>query len=91
MLYSNSMSHEFYQIMVGAPTMSLYSWKQLARWSLDYSCLSEKQQTEGHGILNKDWKEFCQDVVNNYGHLMAGDDLDETKAKEAYPSRESMT
>ena len=84
---SNSMSHEFYQIMVGAPTMSLYSWKQLARWSLDYSCLSEKQQAEGHKILDRNWREFCKDVVDKYGSLMNGDEIDEAKAKEAYPKR----
>ncbi|CAA9959621.1 hypothetical protein PTNB73_02435 [Pyrenophora teres f. teres] len=66
-LFSNSMSHEFYQIMVGAPTMSLYSWKQLARWSIDYSCLSDKEQKEGHNYLDESWESFCNDVVNTYG------------------------
>lgn len=83
------MSHEFYQIMVGAPTMSLYSWKQLARWSIDYSCLSEKQKVEGHAIFNKDWKEFCKDVVNQYDCLMMGDEIDKDKAEAAYPKRKS--
>lgn len=70
------MSHEFYQIMVGAPTMSLYSWKQLARWSIDYSCLEEKQKIEGHRILESDWTQFCYDVVKKYSPLMV-DGLDD--------------
>ncbi|KAH9877903.1 hypothetical protein J1614_003120 [Plenodomus biglobosus] len=90
-LFSNSMSHEFYQIMVGAPTMSLYSWKQLSRWSIDYSCLSEKQKAEGHRYHADSWKQFCKDVVEKYGVLMAGDDIDEEKAKIMYPSREPVT
>jgi adenosine deaminase CECR1 len=81
------MSHEFYQIMVGAPTMSLYSWKQLARWSIEYSCLSKEEQVKGQRYLNKSWKEFCEEVVNQYGDLMEGDQIDEAKAKMAYDKR----
>ncbi|KAH7377805.1 hypothetical protein BKA66DRAFT_571834 [Pyrenochaeta sp. MPI-SDFR-AT-0127] len=86
-LFSNSMGHEFYQIMVGAPTMSLYSWKQLARWSLEYSCLSPAEQAKGREYLDDSWKVFCQKVVEQYEDLMAGDDIDEAKAKESYPQR----
>jgi adenosine deaminase CECR1 len=74
------MSHEFYQIMVGSPTMSLYSWKQLARWSIDYSCLSDTEKLEGHKILNRDWETFCDYVINEYGGLMVGDEISK-KAK----------
>jgi adenosine deaminase CECR1 len=76
------MSHEFYQIMVGAPTMSLYSWKQLARWSIDYSCLKAPQKVRGHEILNQDWKEFCDFIVEEYGGLVVNDDIDDAKAKD---------
>jgi adenosine deaminase CECR1 len=77
--------------MVGAPTMSLYSWKQLARWSIDYSCLSNSQKAKGHEILTQAWKDFCSHVVRDYGDLMAGDEIDETKAKERYPQREEVS
>jgi adenosine deaminase CECR1 len=70
--------------MVGAPTMTLYSWKQLARWSIDYSCLSKKHQVEGHKILNEAWKKFCSEIVKEYGPLMEGDEFDEAKAKAKY-------
>jgi adenosine deaminase CECR1 len=79
------MSHEFYQIMVGAPTMSVYSWKQLARWSIDYSCLSKAQKAEGHRILNGEWKMFCEFIVKDYGKMMTGDEIDPEKAKGIYP------
>lgn len=49
--------------------MSLYSWKQLARWSIDYSCLSKEEQREGHIILDKEWKKFCTEIVEKYGHI----------------------
>jgi adenosine deaminase CECR1 len=77
------MSHEFYQIMVGAPTMSLYSWKQLARWSLDYSCLTDKEIIRGHKILSKDWKLFCEWVKEEYGNILVGGEVDEAKAQES--------
>ncbi|KAF2031189.1 Metallo-dependent hydrolase [Setomelanomma holmii] len=80
-LFSNSMSHEFYQVMVGAPTISLYSWKQLAHWSIEYSCLSPTQQAEGHKCLDDDWKVFCDHVVNEYGKLIVDGNVDDEKAK----------
>ncbi|KAL6709209.1 hypothetical protein ACN47E_002025 [Coniothyrium glycines] len=93
-LFSNSMSHEFYQILVGAPTMTLYSWKQLVRWSIEYSCLNEKQQIQGHQILESDWKQFCQDVVDKFGPLMAGDEVNKNVATGetdlAYPKRHQV-
>ena len=64
------MSHEFYQIMVGAPTMSLYSWKQLALWSIEYSCLTEEEKTKRYTIFKKSWKTFCENVVKRYGSLL---------------------
>ena len=84
------MSHEFYQVMVGAPSMSLYSWKQLARWSIDYSCLTPKEQAEGHKHLNQSWKEFCKVVVDTYGHLIrvnehGQDEVDPDAARASWP------
>jgi adenosine deaminase CECR1 len=80
------MSHEFYQIMVGAPTMSLYSWKQLARWSIEYSCLTEEEKQLGQQYLNNSWKEFCLTVVENYDELMVGKTMlsGSKKARAAY-------
>jgi adenosine deaminase CECR1 len=79
------MNYEFYQVMVGAPTMSLYSWKQLARWSIEYSCLDEDQKKRGLGILARTWQNFCQTVVevcdDKDTGLMNGDAIDEDKAK----------
>ncbi|PSN66413.1 Metallo-dependent hydrolase [Corynespora cassiicola Philippines] len=83
-LFGNSMSHEFYQIMVGSPSISLHSWKQLAIWSLEYSCLSEKEVQQGKSYYEQSWTQFCRQVVNRYGRLMAGDKIIEDVAKAAY-------
>ena len=88
---SNSMSHEFYQVMVGAPTMSLYSWKQLARWSIDYSCLSKEDQAKSHTYFDQSWTEFCKAIVDKYDKLlMVGDKVDKGKAEKAYPPRKKL-
>ncbi|PVH97542.1 Metallo-dependent hydrolase [Periconia macrospinosa] len=68
-LFSNSMSHEFYQIMVGSPTISVHSWKQLALWSLEYSCLSEEEKEQGKIYFMDAWNDFCDHVVRKYDHL----------------------
>jgi adenosine deaminase CECR1 len=86
------MSHEFYQIMVGAPSITIHSWKQLALWSLEYSCLSEPEKERGKTIFLKSWKEFCEFIVAEYGKLgnfgegVAEYDftIDTEKANEAY-------
>lgn len=78
------MSHEFYQIMVGAPSMSLYSWKQLARWSIEYSCLSSPEQQQGYAILEKAWKDFSALVVQKCEGIMKGDEVDEAVQPEMF-------
>ncbi|KAF2011323.1 Metallo-dependent hydrolase [Aaosphaeria arxii CBS 175.79] len=88
-LFSNSMSHEFYQIMVGAPTITIHSWKQLALWSLEYSCLSEQERKEGAELLLDSWEQFCRDVVKDYERLMDGDKINVEEAHKAYEAKHS--
>lgn len=76
------MSHEFYQIMVGAPTMSLYSWKQLAQWSIDYSCLSEDEKTRAHEIFKQSWRQFCKFIVEECGDMFGEKESEEIGEKE---------
>jgi adenosine deaminase CECR1 len=64
--------------------MSLYSWKQLALWSIEYSCLNDEQKTKGKRILMETWVGFCTEIVEEYGELLDGEELDETKAEKAY-------
>jgi adenosine deaminase CECR1 len=78
------MSHEFYQIMVGAPTMSLYSWKQLALWSIEYSCLTKQEKIEGYAIFDRSWKAFCEKVVVQYETLLQDDKIKSQMTKEDY-------
>ncbi|KAF2453143.1 hypothetical protein BDY21DRAFT_141847 [Lineolata rhizophorae] len=75
-LFSSSLSHEYYQVMVGSPTMSVHGWRQLIEWSIQYSCLSDAQKVDGEKIFARDWKGFCQWVVDEYGAYADGLDIE---------------
>ncbi|KAK6431572.1 hypothetical protein LTR95_012267 [Oleoguttula sp. CCFEE 5521] len=66
-LFRSSISHEFYQVMVGDPRMTLHGWKQLAEWSLEHACLNENEVARGLQILRADWEIYCQWIVDTYG------------------------
>lgn len=53
--------------MVGTPTMSLHGWRQLAEWSIEYSCLSEAEKRTAREIFARDWEAFCEMIVAEYG------------------------
>lgn len=61
------MNHEFYQVMVGTPSMTVHGWRQLAEWSIKYSCLNKEQMEDGFRIFKERWEMFCQMIVEEYG------------------------
>ena len=63
---SSSLSHEFYQVMVGDPRMTIHGWKQLAEWSIEHSCLDERQIRQAKEIHARDWEQFCKSIVEKY-------------------------
>ena len=63
---SNSVSYEFYQIMVGSPTMSLHGWRQLAEWSIQYSCLTTAEKEEAFSIFSREWEVFCGWIIEEF-------------------------
>ncbi|KAL1626864.1 hypothetical protein SLS56_006592 [Neofusicoccum ribis] len=65
-LFRADMNHEFYQVMVGTPIMSVHGWRQLAEWSIKYSCIDEEQQEDGLRIFKERWEIFCQWIVEEY-------------------------
>ncbi|KAG4426393.1 hypothetical protein IFR04_000576 [Cadophora malorum] len=68
--YKSSLSHDFYQVMIGAESMSLQGWKQLAKWSLDHSCMDPEQMKAVTAEWTRKWDEFCQWIVDEYGPMM---------------------
>jgi adenosine deaminase CECR1 len=55
--------------MVGSPSMNIHGWRQLAEWSIEYSCLSAAEKKKAKDIFKKQWEEFCQWIVKEYGEF----------------------
>jgi len=66
-LFSNTVSYEFYQIMVGAPTMNIHGWRQLAEWSIEFSCLNNADKSRAMDIFRQEWEEFCVWIDKEFG------------------------
>lgn len=60
---SSTLSHDFYQVMIGKSNMSLYGWKQLIEWSLQHSCLSKDEYASIHGEWDHQWDKFLDWVI----------------------------
>lgn len=58
------MAHEFYQVMAGSAGPSIRLWKQLALWSIEYSCLSEAEIAEGTRLYHSEYESFLKSVVS---------------------------
>ncbi|KAH8811980.1 adenosine deaminase family protein-like protein [Xylogone sp. PMI_703] len=65
--YRSSLSHDFYQVMIGSNAMDLYGWKQLIIWSLEKSCMSDAERESVTREWEVRWDEFCQWIVKEYG------------------------
>ncbi|KAG8670018.1 hypothetical protein FPOAC2_09360 [Fusarium poae] len=66
-LFRSSLSHDFYQVMVGKADMGLFGWKQLVLWSLEHACLSDSEQSAVVRDWEQKWKEFVDWVITTYG------------------------
>ncbi|KKO96942.1 hypothetical protein THAR02_10950 [Trichoderma harzianum] len=69
-LFRSSLSHDFYQVMVGKADMGLFGWKQLAMWSIDHACLNEEEREIMRYEWNQQWNEFLKWVKTTYGDLI---------------------
>lgn len=61
------MSHDWYQVLVGDGEMDLRGWRQLAEWSLEYSCMTAGEREEALRVFGQEWEKFCGWVVETYG------------------------
>lgn len=68
--YKSSLSHDFYQTMIGSESMSLQGWKQLAEWSLEHSCMDSEEKAAVTEEWTRRWQEFCVWIVAEYGPML---------------------
>ncbi|KAM3554552.1 hypothetical protein ARSEF4850_006409 [Beauveria asiatica] len=66
-LFKSSLSHDFYQVLVGKADMGLYGWKQLVLWSIEHACLSDDERGAVLQQWERMWEDFLQWVVKAYG------------------------
>lgn len=72
--FRSSLSHDFYQAMVGKTDMSLHGWRQLIEWSLEHSCMSKAELAAVRAEWEKRWEEFLDWVIAEYGDVQALED-----------------
>lgn len=48
--------------------MTLFGWRQLIEWSMEHSCLSEKEYAKIHEDWLKKWNIFLADVIKEFGN-----------------------
>lgn len=66
-LFQSSLSHDFYQVLVGKSDMGLYGWRQLAEWSLTHSCFSSPaDQARARANWLNEWQDFVQWLLQEY-------------------------
>ncbi|KAI0907382.1 hypothetical protein F4823DRAFT_626366 [Ustulina deusta] len=62
-LFQSTLSHDFYEVMAGNKNINLYGWKQLARWSIEHSCLSPDELTRTLAEWEKRWQDFITAIT----------------------------
>ena len=68
--HRSSLSHDFYQVMIGSEAMTLLGWKQLAKWSLEHSCMGDGERKAATEVWEEKWREFCEWIVMEYGEML---------------------
>ncbi|RDA85481.1 hypothetical protein CP532_0013 [Ophiocordyceps camponoti-leonardi (nom. inval.)] len=66
-LFRSTLSHDFYQVMVGKADMDLFGWKQLALWSIEHACLDGEERETMTARWETSWDEFLLWLVDRYG------------------------
>ncbi|KAI0417807.1 hypothetical protein F5X98DRAFT_363528 [Xylaria grammica] len=66
-LFKSTLSHDFYEVLAGNDNINLYGWKQLARWSIEHSCLSPDELRRTLAEWEKRWQDFIMAITKGSG------------------------
>jgi len=72
----SSLSHDFYQVMVGKADMDLFGWKQLVLWSLEHACLGDAERRRVLLAWEAQWDEYLRWLVDAHGDVL-DDEVDD--------------
>ncbi|TGJ86422.1 hypothetical protein E0Z10_g2392 [Xylaria hypoxylon] len=79
-LFQSTLSHDFYEVMAGNGNINLYGWKQLARWSIEHSCLNPDELRRTLAEWEKRWQDFITAITKGSS---VGSQLTSTRQLEA--------
>ncbi|CAK7225028.1 hypothetical protein SBRCBS47491_005752 [Sporothrix bragantina] len=66
-LFQSSLSHDFYQVLVGKSDMGLFGWRQLAEWSLIHSCFSsDSAMADARVRWLEEWRDYVVWLLTTY-------------------------
>ncbi|KAH0433988.1 hypothetical protein CcaCcLH18_05547 [Colletotrichum camelliae] len=82
-IFRSSLSHDFYQAMVGKTDMTLHGWRQLIEWSLEHSCMDQRERAAVTQEWKKLWDAFLDWIITEYGGDAAEPNEEEAKKLKA--------
>ena len=63
--------------------MTLHGWRQLIEWSIEHSCMDDRERKEVETAWLGMWEKFCRDIICHYEpKLIEGKYLEPTANKE---------
>ncbi|SPO04929.1 related to CECR1 protein [Cephalotrichum gorgonifer] len=65
-LFRSTLSHDFYQVMIGKSDMTLHGWRQLIEWSFEHSCMSDEERKAAQKRWKDLWEEFLDWMIKEY-------------------------
>lgn len=66
-VWESTLSHDFYQVIMGSNRMSLTGWRVLVQWSIEYSCMKADEKERAVEMFTSSWEGFCRHIVERYG------------------------
>ncbi|KAI1742962.1 hypothetical protein F4680DRAFT_457033 [Xylaria scruposa] len=81
-LFKSTLSHDFYEVMAGHRNINLYGWKQLARWSIEHSCLDSEERRRALAEWEKRWQDFIDALIkasSNKSHFAGIPELEKAR------------
>ncbi|KAK3401964.1 hypothetical protein B0T20DRAFT_389884 [Sordaria brevicollis] len=70
-LFRSRLTHDLYQVVIGKADMTLYGLRQLLEWSIEHSCMDEKDKWETLTAFRGFWVTWCKWVVSKEAALKA--------------------
>ncbi|KXH62208.1 hypothetical protein CSAL01_10593 [Colletotrichum salicis] len=61
------LSHDFYQALMASDNFSLLTFRVIAEWSFEFSCMSHDARDQASEDFARRWMKYCEWIVDTYG------------------------